>query len=111
MGELQYPYKSFKFDLIAFGLIIAKLLWKENYNNNCTWEFEKLCEKYRYVNNTSSLVHNDLHQLREKELSNVYDGKFNPSLAAYFNVVNEYDWYEKNSKNLSYYLKLIRAFV
>lgn len=109
-GELEYPYKSYKFDLIAFGYIIAKLFSKNDYNKIYTWEFENECEKYRIIKSVTDKQIEKLHILRNSELKNIYNESSNPKLHAYFNLVNEYDWYEKIPKDNTFYEKLINVF-
>jgi len=88
-GELEHPYRSFKFDLISFGYLLGKVTYdKMNFLPNYLWEFEKLSDDLRHkATDPSSDVINNIIKLRNLEQS-----KFNPLILKYFEIVNEMSW-------------------
>ena len=105
-GELSQPYKSFKFDLLAFGYLLINLL-----RNGPKFKFEDLCDNYRKHSVVTDEELNELITLRNTEILNVFPGVISPALLEYFKIVAEYDWNAKVSNDVSWYQKLENLFV
>lgn len=101
-AELDQPLKSWRFDLVSLGYMLANLTWSAD---NSPWIFFPECQARRQGRGSLALSDTELIALRENEIA-----KSHPLVLQYLEIIKELPWDAPVPPSKAFYKRLMSVF-